>query len=83
MENGTVGSVQKNLGGTMDFLEYLFYESLPYLYAIVAFGGFMNHDVSKVAVVAAVVLSYCSYLVFSQRYFHRHVAPKRHKPLRF
>ena len=55
----------------MDFLEYLYYESLPYIYAGLSVFAFMNHETSKIAGVAAVVLAFCSYMVFAKRYEHR------------
>ena len=62
----------------MDFLEYMYYESLPYVYAALSIFAFMNHDTSKIAGVAAVVLAFCSYLVFVKRYEHR-MLRSRHK----
>lgn len=55
----------------MDFLEFIYYESLPYAYASIGAFAFMNQDFSKVAGVAGLVLAFCSYQVFMKRYQYR------------
>ena len=55
----------------MDFLEFIYYESLPYAYASIAGFALMNSDFSKVAGIAGIVLAFCSYQVFSKRYRYR------------
>ena len=60
----------------MDFLEYIWYESLPYGYAALSGYVFFNMDQSKVAGLAAIVLAFCSYQVFIRRYNHRYKSSK-------
>ncbi len=55
----------------MKFLEYVYYESLPYAYAGLALFAFMNHENSKAAGVASLVLAFCSYHVLMKRYNYR------------
>ncbi len=55
----------------MDFLEFVYYESLPYAYASIGAFAFMNQEFSKIAGVAGVVLAFCSYQVFMRRYKYR------------
>lgn len=55
----------------MGFLEYIFYESLPYLYGALSIFAFMNHEASKMAGLAAIILAVCSYQVFMKRYQYR------------
>jgi len=55
----------------MDFLEFVYYESLPYAYASIGAFALLNHDFSKVAGVAGIVLAFCSYQVFMRRYQYR------------
>jgi hypothetical protein len=55
----------------MDFIEYLYYESLPYFYAGLSYFALSHHDTSKVAGLAGVILAFCSYQVFMQRYNYR------------
>ncbi len=55
----------------MKFLEYLYYESLPYIYATIGAFGLANHETSKVAAIGGFVLAACAYQVFYFRYFHR------------
>ncbi len=55
----------------MKFLEFVYYESLPYAYAGLAVFAFMNYETSKLAGIAAVILSFCSYYVLSKRYNYR------------
>lgn len=63
-------------GVQMDFLEYLYYESLPYFYAGMAAFGFMNHETSRIAGLAAAVLAFCSYKVFYSRFHYRTYSSK-------
>ena len=62
---------KKPLGEHMDFLEWLYYESLPYVYAGFSVYAFMNADASKLVGIAGVVLAFCSYVVLSKRYNYR------------
>lgn len=55
----------------MKQLEQLYYESLPYAYAALAIFAFANHKTSKVAGIAALVLAFCSYQVFTRRRRYR------------
>lgn len=58
-------------GDFMKFLEYMYYESLPYTYGTVGLYGMSQHELSKIAAMAGFVLAACSYQVFYKRYFHR------------
>lgn len=60
----------------MKFLEYLYYETLPYLYGTLGIFAMSQHEVSKIAAFGGIVLTLCSYQVFYQRYFHRTYANK-------
>ena len=55
----------------MDFLEWLYYESLPFAYAGLAAFAFAHHDSSKIAAVAAVVLVICSFTILQKRFQYR------------
>ena len=63
----------------MDFLEFIWYESLPYLYACLAVFAFTQHDTSKLIGLAGIVLGYCSYHVFAKRYEYRTYSVKYDK----
>jgi len=71
-----------NFGGNMDFLEYLYYESLPYLYGTVAAFALMNHEASKIAGVAGIILAFCSYKVFYKRFYYRTYSKKYNHQIR-
>ena len=60
----------------MSFLEYVYYESLPYVYAALAVFAYSQHEVSKWAGAATIILAYCSYFVLQQRFRHRTVYKK-------
>jgi hypothetical protein len=55
----------------MDFLEYIYYESLPYVYAALSAFAFYNHESSKLVGLAGIVLAFCSYQVLARRYNYR------------
>ena len=55
----------------MDFIEWLYYESLPYVYAGLSIFAFMNYESSKLVAASAVVLAFCSYIVLTKRYNYR------------
>lgn len=65
----------------MKFLEWLYYESLPFVYGALSAFGFANHEYSKLGAVAAVVLAFCSYTVFHKRFYYREFQ-SRHKTIR-
>lgn len=64
-------TVDRLFGGLMKFLEYLYYESLPFFYAGLSLFAFMNAESSKIVIVAGALLAFCSYQVFYKRYFYR------------
>lgn len=55
----------------MNFLGYIVYESLPFLYAAMSVFGFMNRDLSGLAGIGSVVLAICSFVVLQKRYEYR------------
>lgn len=55
----------------MNFLEYMYYESLPYFYAGMSVFAFINHETSKILPVAGLTLAFCSYHIFQERYKYR------------
>lgn len=55
----------------MDFLEFIFYESLPFIYAGLSTFAFLNHDKSIFVGLAAIILAFCSYQVFVKRFRYR------------
>ncbi len=65
----------------MKFLEYMFYESLPYIYGSIGVFAMTQHETSKVAAIGGLILALCSYQVFYKRYFHRTYTAKMQKQL--
>lgn len=60
------------LGGKMDdlytFLEQLFYDSRPVIYAALAFYSFVNKDTTPILMYSGLILSVCSLYVMNKRY---------------
>ena len=52
-------------------LESLLYEARPYLYAVIAFFSFYNHNISKVLIFSGMLLTLCSVSVFRMRHLYR------------
>lgn len=59
-------------GEFMGAIEQVYYESLPFIYALFAIIGLSYHETSKIPVVAAFALGFCSYYIFRKRYQYRH-----------
>ncbi len=58
-------------GNFMKLLEPLYYESLPYVYGALAIFAFSQADESKIAGVAALLLSFCSCYILKKRFEYR------------
>lgn len=62
----------------MNFIGFIFYESLPFAYAAFSMWGFMHRETSMVAGVAAVALAICSYIILMKRYEYRTYTAKNY-----
>jgi len=54
-----------------DFIESIQYEARPFAYAFAAGFAFVNREVSPAMLIAASILTLCSYIVFRMRYENR------------
>lgn len=71
-------SITNSIMKKLSILEKMFYESKPFLYALIATYALAHHE-NRTLLVSGVVLAVCSVIVAGLRIQHRSAIPVRHE----